>query len=242
LGKDGPGESASGRDLNQEKFYGRRKGRPLRTRRQKLLEDLLPRIEIPVPISSPIDPFKLFNNSKSTISVEIGFGGGEHLAWQAAENPHVGFIGAEPFISGVASCLAHISDKKLENVRLYPDDGRPLLAALPEGSIDRVFVLHPDPWRKRRHWERRLIGPHGLDAIARVLKDYGELRVATDHAGYQVWMLRWLQNDERFFWKAKSADDWRVRPADWPETRYEAKAIREGRIPIRLSYQRVARK
>ncbi len=126
-------------------------------------------------------------------------------------------------------------------MRIYPDDGRHLLAALPEASIDRVFVLHPDPWRKRRHWERRLIGPHGLDAIARVLKDDGELRVATDHAGYQVWMLRWLQNDERFFWNAKSADDWRVRPADWPETRYEAKAIREGRIPIRLSYQRVAR-
>jgi len=241
LGKDGFGEGTPSGDLAQTRFYGRRKGRPLRIGRQKLLEELLPTIEIPSPITGPIDPLTLFGNGKKQIWVEIGFGGGEHLAWQAAANPDVGLIGAEPFISGVATCLSHIADKKLTNIRLHADDGRPLLAALPEASVDRVFVLHPDPWRKRRHWERRLIGPEGLNAISRVLKDRGELRVATDHPGYQVWMLRVLQNDPRFWWTAEKADDWRIRPADWPETRYEAKAVREGRVPIKLVYKRAVR-
>jgi len=173
--------------------------------------------------------------------LEVGFGAGEHLAAQAAANPDIGLIGAEPFIAGVAACLSEVDRAGLANVRIHADDARPLMAAMPEGSIARAFVLQPDPWRKRRHRERRLIGPEGLDALARVLADGAELRISTDHAGYQVWMLRWLQADRRFEWQARRADDWRLPTEDWPETRYVAKAAREGRPVIYLRFVRRAR-
>lgn len=224
------------------RFYGRRKGRPLRPGRAALVEDLLPRLAVPDPMAGPIDPSSLFAPPVRETWLEIGFGAGEHLVWQAERNSDVGLIGAEPFMSGVGACLAAIDEGGLGNIRLHAEDARPLLAALPEASVARVFVLQPDPWRKRRHRERRLIGPEGLDAIARVLRDGGELRCSTDHPGYQLWMLRHLQADARFVWTAGRADAWRGRPDDWPETRYAAKAAREGRPVIYLSYLRASRR
>ncbi|MEQ9123453.1 MAG: tRNA (guanine(46)-N(7))-methyltransferase TrmB [Alphaproteobacteria bacterium] len=220
------------------RFYGRRRGRPLRPNRERLVETLLPRLAAPNPAAGPVRPAAMFDRPMSAYWLEIGFGGGEHLVWQASENPDVGLIGAEPFIAGVARCLSAIEAAGVDNLRIHADDARPLMAALPEASIGRAFVLQPDPWRKRRHWERRLIGPDGLEALARVLADGAELRASTDHPGYQIWMLRHLRADARFEWLASGADDWRRRPDDWPETRYEAKAIREGRRPMYLRFLR----
>lgn len=232
---EGGGLTEGGDDV---RFFGRRRGRPLRPNRAALYQTLLPKISVPDPENGPIDPAALFADEKRALWVEIGFGSGEHLTWQAINNPDVGLIGAEPFESGVAACLSAIQGAGADNIRLHADDARPLLAALPEASVDRLFVLHPDPWRKRRHWERRFVGPAGLDRIARLLKGGAEFRTSTDHAGYQTWMLRWLLGDGRFEWQATCADDWRRRPEDWPETRYEAKAIREGRPVLYLRFRR----
>ena len=201
---------------------------------------MLPQLAVPDPAESAVDPKTLFPDA-SAVWLEVGFGAGEHLVAQAAERPDVGLIGAEPFVAGVAACLAGVQEHGVQNVRIHADDARPLMAALPEASIERVFVLQPDPWRKRRHWNRRLIGPEGLDLIARILADDGELRLSTDHAGYQVWMLRHLQADPRFLWTARRADDWRQPPVDWPRTRYAAKAEREGRPVIYLTFRRAPR-
>lgn len=206
-----------------------------------MLETRLPELSVPDPAAGPLDPASLFDGAKRALWVEIGFGAGEHLIWQAERNPDVGLIGAEPFLNGLTACIAAVDESGVQNVRLHGEDARPLLKALPEASVEKLFVLHPDPWRKRRHWDRRIIGPQGLDLMARVLADGGELRTATDHAGYQVWMMRHLRADQRFEWQAKKADDWRVRPDDWPETRYAAKAVVEGRPITLLCFKRVNR-
>jgi tRNA (guanine-N7-)-methyltransferase len=146
--------------------------------------------------------------------LEIGFGAGEHAAWQAEQNPDAGLLAAEIFVNGVASLLRHIAERGLSNIRIHPEDARPLLAALPEACLDRVFLLHPDPWPKARHAERRFLNPANLDALARAMADGAELRIASDHAVY---------------------------PNDWPETRYEHKAKGEGRTSLYLRYRRVPR-
>ncbi len=246
MGEDRPGRCIESRTLSQDRpradaatrYYGRRVGRPLRPGRAALLDKRLPELSVPDPANGPIDPSALFDAPKRALWLEIGFGAGEHLIWQAEHNPDVGLIGAEPFLNGLTACIAAIDDSGVQNVRLHGEDARPLLEALPEASVDKLFVLHPDPWRKRRHWERRIIGPQGLDLMARVLADGAELRTATDHAGYQIWMLRHLRADQRFEWLAEMADDWRVRPDDWPETRYAAKAVREGRPIAILRFKR----
>lgn len=201
----------------------------------------MPELATPDPLAGEISLDEMFGRPKAAYWLEVGFGSGEHLVAQAEAHPEVGLIGAEPFVTGVAACLAGIDEAGVDNIRLHADDARPLLQALPEASLARIFVLQPDPWRKRRHRERRLIGPAGLDALARALANGGELRISTDHAGYQVWMLRHLRADRRFEWQARRADDWRCRPDDWPETRYAAKAEREGRPIAYLRFCRRAR-
>ena len=173
--------------------------------------------------------------------LEIGFGGGEHLAWQAAHHPDVGFIGAEYFFNGIASLLRHIDDRRLENLRIYDGDVRDLLPRLPSGALSRIFILFPDPWPKSRHNKRRLIQDDTLDALARVLADGGELRLATDDPDYLRWMLEHLMRRQDFLWTAEQAQDWRARPEDWPETRYERKAIEAGRKPAYLTFRRSSR-
>ena len=161
--------------------------------------------------------------------LEIGFGGGEHLLWQAARNPLVTFIGCEPFEDGVVKVLTRIDEQKLGNIRLHMGDAREVLRWLPEASIDRAFILFPDPWPKKKHRKRRLVNAATLTLLARIMKPGAELRIGTDIGDYARTMLQAFREVPQFKWQAESPADWRIRPADWPETRYEQKAAREGR-------------
>jgi len=164
----------------------------------------------------------------SQVWLEIGFGGAEHLVWQARHNPHVGLIGCEVFEDGVVKALAAIEDQALTNVRLCTWDARELLRWLPEGSLKRVFILFPDPWPKKRHVKRRLVSRALLDLLARAMAPGAELRIATDIGDYARTILLAAASHPGFLWQAAGPEDWRTRGPDWPETRYEAKAIDEG--------------
>jgi tRNA (guanine-N7-)-methyltransferase len=170
--------------------------------------------------------------------LEIGFGGAEHLIWQAERNPHATIIGCEPFEEGVVKALAAIQEKRLTNVRIHPDDAREVLRALPAASLGRVFILFPDPWPKRKHVKRRLVSRSLLDQLARVMAPGAELRIATDIGDYVRTILIALADHPAFVWQAAAPDDWRARPADWPQTRYEQKALREGRRGYFLRFVR----
>jgi tRNA (guanine-N7-)-methyltransferase len=218
-------------------LYGRQAGKPLKPRQQRLMQSLLPKVAMPDPTKGPIDLGAVFAQAEE-IWLEIGFGGGEHLAWQAARHPTFGFIGAEPFLNGVAKLLVHIDEEKLNNVRVHYGDARPLIEALPAASLGRIFVLHPDPWPKKRHFKRRMISPWFFKEAARLLKSGGELRVASDISDYIRWTLMHARNAPDFDWMAECARDWKERPDDWPQTRYEAKAAREGRAATYLRFRR----
>lgn len=211
------------------------------------METLLPRISVPVGCAgeAPLDPRTLFGPEIREIWLEIGFGGGEHLAWQAAHNPEAGFLGCEPFINGVAKLVGEIDERGLANVRIHADDARFLLERLVPGSLARVFILYPDPWPKKRHNKRRFINPETLALLAAALAPGGELRFASDIPDYVAWTLAHIRRHNltgkgRFEWLAEAPSDWRNRPDDWPRTRYEAKAIREGRTPAYLRFRRAA--
>jgi tRNA (guanine-N7-)-methyltransferase len=217
--------------------FGRRKGRALRKRQTALIENLLPRLRLD--LASPVaDVAALFVPPVREVWLEIGFGGGEHLAWQAARHRDVGFIGCEPFINGVAGLLAEIERQDLVNVRIHDGDAGEVLDWLPDAAIGRAFLLHPDPWPKKRHWKRRFVTAENLGRLARVMALGGELRIASDWPDYVDWMVRRLTAHPAFAWTARCAEDWRTRPADWPETRYEAKAVRQGRRPVFLRFRR----
>jgi tRNA (guanine-N7-)-methyltransferase len=221
-------------------FYGRRHGRKLRPGRQRLMDELLPRLAIPAPAEGRIDPFALFPSRPRALWLEIGFGGGEHLAVQAARHPEIGVLGSEVFVNGIATLLAAIEHERLGNIRIWPEDARLLLDTLPDACLERVFLLFPDPWPKRRHADRRFIGPDNLARLARVLAQGGELRVASDDPGHVAWALMHLRRHPAFRWCAARADDWRRPPADWVPTRYEAKARGQGRRPAYLRFLRTA--
>ena len=227
-----------GTDPNKERFYGRRKGRSLRAGIQNLVDDLLPKITV-TGEAGLIDPAEVFDEANRELWLEIGFGAGEHLAWQASHHRNVNIIGCEPYINGVARLLADIRDEKLTNVRICPDDARPLLDALPDQSISRAFVLFGDPWPKKRHNNRRMIGPENLTRLARILKDGALLRIASDHGEYVRWIIRHLSQDENFKWLDEGPSDWYQREEDWPPTRYETKAL-AGRAHY-LRFERNAR-
>jgi len=217
-------------------FFGRRIGHPLRARQAGLFETLLPRLA--VDLGKPANLAALFPEAADDIHVEIGFGGAEHLIGRAAANPHIGFIGAEPFVNGMAKALAAIDDAKLTNIRLHHADAVELLDWLPAASIGRIDLLYPDPWPKRRHWKRRFVDDDNIARLARALRAGGEFRFATDWANYAEWTLARLMRSQDFTWAAERADDWRK---PWPEfsgTRYEAKAKREGRVPCYLIFRR----
>lgn len=227
-------------DPRRSAHYGRRHGHRLRAGRARLLAERLPGLSIvtPVPGAPPFDPATLFAPEIRETWLEIGFGAGEHLAAQAAAHPEIGFIGCEPFVNGVAALLSRIDDLGLTNVRIYPDDTTALIGGLAEASVARAFILFPDPWPKTRHHKRRLVQEPVLDELARLLIDDAELRLATDHPGYARWMVAHCRRHAAFKWMARRADDWRVRPVDWPETRYEAKARAAGRNGIYLTFRR----
>lgn len=224
------------------RFHGRRRGRKLRPGQERLLETYLPEIQVNAPAGGGvIVPAGLFEPDIREVWLEIGFGAGEHLAWQAARNPDVGMIGAEPYLNGVARLLSEIADERPQNIRIHADDVRPLLPRFADASLARVFILFPDPWPKARHNRRRLINTPLLDTLARLMGDGAELRVATDDQDYLVWILRHLQAHPEFVWAARRAGDWRHRPGDWPDTRYEDKNRSGGPGPTFLRYTRIPR-
>lgn len=208
--------------------FGRRRGRTLSPRQQQLMRELLPRLALEVTQPRPRSLTELFSANVGEVWLEIGFGGSEHLIWQAAHHPSVGLIGCEPFEDGVVKALTAIEENELQNIRLYVDDAREVLRWLPPASINRTFILFPDPWPKRRHHKRRLVSASLISELARVMAAGGELRIATDIGDYARTALIALQ-DSPFSWQAASPQDWRLRPDDWPSTRYQAKALREGR-------------
>jgi tRNA (guanine-N7-)-methyltransferase len=202
--------------------FGRIKSRPIKPRQAGLLDTLLPKIALD--LSGALDPLRLKPDAAETW-LEIGFGGGEPLAAQAARHPGVLLLGAEPFLNGAASALRHLDEQRLDNVRLHVGDARDLLAVLPDASLARVFIMFPDPWPKARHHKRRLVQPEFVAEIVRVLKPGGRLRFATDWADYANWALeRWLAAPD-LAWSAERADDWRTPPADHVTTRYEEKQL-----------------
>jgi tRNA (guanine-N7-)-methyltransferase len=220
------------------RLYGRRRARPLRPGQQRLKQEVLPRLTLELPESGPIDPRALFTKPIEKVWLEIGFGAGEHLAEQAERHPDTGFIGSEVFEDGIVRALGEVSRRDLTNIRLFTEDARLLLAALPPASLGRVFILFPDPWPKRRHHKRRLVAPATLDLLAVAMADGAELRLATDDRDYLAWMLEHTIAHLDFVWLARRASDWRERPVDWPATRYEAKARSAGRVPAFLRFMR----
>lgn len=222
----------------QRRHFGRRKGPALSAHQSRLLETLLPRLLIePAPGR---DPRGYFPAGMTEVWLEVGFGGGEHLLWQARANPSIGILGAEPYVSGVAKLLSKLADPggAALNIRLYLEDAGDIIEALPDASLSRVFVLFPDPWPKTRHHKRRFIQTTMLDRFAHAMKPGAELRFATDDRSYLLWTLERLCAHPAFDWLASSFGDWRARPPDWPETRYEAKAIRAGTTCTYLRFVR----
>jgi tRNA (guanine-N7-)-methyltransferase len=236
------GEEA-GRAGPRHKLHGRRKGHRLRGRQAALLETLLPTVRLPADqdIASADDVRALFQPRPERIWMEIGFGGGEHLLHQARGHRDTGFIGCEPFVNGVAKLLAGIDEEGLANIRIHDGDARELLPRLPQGCLERVYLLYPDPWPKKRHRKRRFVSPQNLAELARVIRGGGELIFASDIDDYVDWTLRHIAACPSFEWTARCADDWRQPPPGWPGTRYEEKAMAAGRVPAYLRFRRVAR-
>jgi tRNA (guanine-N7-)-methyltransferase len=218
-------------------LYGRRKGPKLSAHQRALREALLPALSLQ--LTANADPRSYFSVPVGEVWLEIGFGAGEHLVWQARNHPNVGLIGAEPYEGGVAKLLAKLDGQPAPNIRIHEGDAREIVAALPDASVGRIFILFPDPWPKTRHHKRRFVQSETLDGFARVLKADGELRFATDDAGYLGWTLERALAHPMFAWIAESAADWMSRPADWPQTRYEAKALHGP--PAYLRFRRKAK-
>lgn len=206
------------------RLYGRRQGHKLRVGQAALVEDLLPRVALAE--TGPLDAHALFGDDRP-LEVEIGFGAGEHLAAQAEAHPGRGYIGCEPFLNGVVGALGHIRERGLGNVRLHMGDALTVLERLPDASLDRVYLLHPDPWPKARHAKRRMVNPGPLDLIAAKLRPGGEFRIGTDDPTYCRWAMMVMNRRRDFAWQARGPADFLKRPADWPETRYERKARRQ---------------
>lgn len=204
--------------------FGRKGGRPLSGRQQDLIDNLLPRLTVPVGDPGQLDPHTLFTTVGS-VCLEIGFGGGEHLIEQARRAPRTGFIGCEPFIEGMAKALVGVEDNGLANVRLWMDDARTLIDSLTDASVDQVFILFPDPWPKKRQQKRRLIQPAFLQSLHRILSPGARVRFATDVASYADEALARFLAHGGFEWQAERASDWRSAPSDHVPTRYEAKQL-----------------
>ena len=233
--RDARGEGAEPKPLRS---YGRRKGKPLSVRKERLIAELLPRLRLNLKEPAPGALRDLFPVNVEEVWLEIGFGSGEHLLWQAEQHPNIGFIGCEPFVNGMGTLLGAIEDRSIETIRVHDGDARDVLARLPDGSISRAFILFPDPWPKRRQQKRRLISQETASALARVLRPGGKLRFASDSGDYAAQTLFLLGKSGAFVWRAERASDWTMRPADWPETRYERKALAAGRKPVYLSFER----
>jgi tRNA (guanine-N7-)-methyltransferase len=225
---------------HQGAFFGRRKGHKLRAHQAELIDHLLPHLALEIGSPAPASLGALFDPPVEAVRLEIGFGGGEHLIAEALAHPDTGFIGAEPYVNGMAKILARIEAENITNIRLYAGDAAALLAWAPPGSLARIDLIHPDPWPKRRHWKRRFVQGAMVDAMARVLRPGGEFRFVSDIDGYNAWTLAHLLRAPDFDWTAERADDWRKPWPDYTMTRYGRKAEREGRRANYLRFRRLA--
>lgn len=217
-------------------MFGRRQGKRLRPGRSERFERLIPELRL----EPGTNPRPSFLQSVAGIWLEIGFGGGEHLAAQARARPDIGFIGCEAYRNGLAKLIAVIEAEGLRNIRLWDGDATDLLPELPDGSIDGVDLLYPDPWPKRRQRKRRIVSDGFLAGLARVMRPGAKFRFATDIDDYAGWTLARVLRSPDFVWEAARPGDWRKPWAGWPGTRYEAKALREGRRPSYLTFRRVS--
>lgn len=211
-----------------QQSFGRRVGRSLTPHKKKLRDELLPQYTVQMPQ----------NANALKLALEVGFGGGEHLYHAAKHDPETLYIGAEPFIDGVMKLVTVLDEHPLDNIRIFNDDVRLLMAEMPDGCLDDCYVLFPDPWRKTRHHKRRLIQHPFLDEVHRLLKPEGRLLLATDHRDYSVWMLEQMLTHSGFSWTAKRSEDWMQPPERWTQTRYQQKATEQGREPVFLEFVR----
>ncbi len=223
----------------ERKVYGRHKGHKLSPRQQMLTEQLLPKVKVDINKAAPNNISELFQSKTTEIWVEVGFGGGEHLAWQAEIHPEVGLIGCEHFVNGVAKLLDAIEKKQLDNVRIHDDDARFILDWLPKSSIDKIFILFPDPWPKKKHRKRRFICKENLDKIADVMHPGAKLHIATDIADYVRTTLLALSQHKEFKWLDNGPSDWSKCSQERPLTRYEQKALEANRKPSYLTFERI---
>lgn len=223
----------------QGSFFGRRKGHKLRAHQADLIENLLPHLSLQIDAPAPELLTTLFDPPVEHMRLEIGFGGGEHLIAEALAHPDTGFIGAEPYVNGMAKILARIEAENIRNIRLFAGDASELLAWVPAGSLARIDLIHPDPWPKRRHWKRRFVQDATVAAMARALTPHGEFRFVCDIDGYTAWTLAHLLRAPCFDWLAQRADDWRKPWPNYTMTRYGRKAEREGRRANYLRFERL---
>ena len=222
-----------------EAFFGRRKGKPLRTNQIRLIEENLDSLRLDLDHMPPKPLSALFAVPVEKIRLEIGFGGGEHLIHRAAELPATGFIGVEPFVNSMAKLLARVEEQGLDNIRLHDDDATVVLDWLPENSVDQIDLLYPDPWPKKKHWKRRFVSDVNLRRFLRVLKPGGLFCFASDIDTYVNWTLQHVSRNSGFEWTARNATDWLTPFPTWPGTRYEAKARREGRSSAYLTFRKI---
>ena len=221
-----------------EWFFGRRKAKALSPTQQNRFELLMPLIGINTSTKAPANISDLFKHTPDQVILEIGFGGGEHLVHQASTFARNAYLGVEPFVNSMAKALQKIDSTSLTNVRLYEKDASELLDWLPNASLDRIDLLYPDPWPKQKHWKRRFVSPQNLDRFARVIRPGGHFHFASDIESYVNWTLQKFHHHEHFHWLADSSDGWEQPFSNWIRTRYEAKALREGRTPCYLSFRR----
>ncbi len=221
-------------------FFGRRKGHKLRAHQADLVDALLPQLALNIDQPAPVSLTGLFDPPTTAVRLEIGFGGGEHLIAEALAHPDVGFIGAEPYVNGMAKILARIEDQNIRNIRLFAGDAAELMAWVPAGSLARIDLIHPDPWPKRRHWKRRFVQDAMVTAMARALAAGGEFRFVSDIDSYNAWTLAHLLRSPVFDWTAERADDWRQPWPAYTMTRYGRKAEREGRRAAYFRFRRLA--
>ncbi len=219
-------------------FFGRRSGKRLHKGQDRLFRETLPGLEIALP-EGPLEPRSLFPQA-SRFEIEIGYGGGEHLARVASEKPDTGFIGCEVFSGGIAKLLEAVDERELSNVRVFTDDALKLLVKLPDASLDAAYLLYPDPWPKTRHHKRRFISPTTLGELVRVLKPGSVFRFATDIEDYANWALAHVLREPRLKFRAGAPGSWHVPYPGWEPTRYEEKARLEGRmVSFYLEFERL---
>ena len=217
--------------------FGRLSGRPLSPRQKKLFDAFYPTIEAPIATPDSLDPASLFGHPPREVWFEIGFGGGEHLTGQAAKHPDIGFIGVEPFLESVGKVLTQIADAGQTNIRLHQGDAREVIAGFQNETLDRIFILFPDPWPKTRHHKRRIVQHDTVDVFVSKLKPGGKLRFATDVAHYADWALERFLAHAQLQWTAECAADWRDPPEDHITTRYQMKNLGDC-APVYFDFQK----